>query len=293
MIESIEAIGIVGVGRMGVGIAYGALLGGFRVLLRDVSDDQIRTGIADIVGRAEADYRAGKLSRLEYDIVVSHLDATDSNDEWSRCRLIIEAVIEDEATKRSVYADLLSNIGESTVIATNTSSISVTRLASGTDRPDRFIGMHFAYPVHSMKLVELVRGIETSDSTFEIAKAFIERLDKTPVHVEDFPGFVVDRVLLSMINEAVYVLHEGVASVGDIDLAMRFGAHHPMGPLELADLLGLDRCLSLLQALHRGLSDTKYRPCPLLVKYVEAGWTGQKVQRGFYDYRSSIPVPSR
>lgn len=293
MIESVKTIGVVGTGRMGTGIAYEALFNGFHVLLSDTSDHQREAAVVQLRSRADRDYQAGKLTRLEIDILLAHIEAVDSDREFARCDLVIETVVEDEKIKRDVYRRLCSELHPDAILATNASSLPITRLAAETDRPDRFIGMHFMYPVHSMELVELVRGIATSDSTFEYAKQFVARLGKTAAVVEDFPGFIVDRVLLCMINEAVYALHEGVASILAIDTAMRFGAHQPMGPLELADFLGLDRCLSLMQVLHKGLSDTKYRPCPLLTKYVEAGWIGRKVGRGFYEYRGETPVPTR
>jgi 3-hydroxybutyryl-CoA dehydrogenase len=293
MTESVETIGIVGTGRMGTGIAYETLLNGFHVLLSDTSDHQLDAAVVQLRSRADRDYQAGKLTRLEYDILLAHIESVWSDQEFARCKLVIETVVEDEIIKRDVYRRLCSELHPDAILATNASSLPITRLAAETDRPERFIGMHFMYPVHSMELVELVRGIATSDSTFEYAKQFVARLGKTAAVVEDFPGFIVDRVLLCMINEAIYALHEGVASISAIDAAMRFGAHQPMGPLELADFLGLDHCLLLMQALHRGLSDTKYRPCPLLTKYVEAGWIGRKVGRGFYDYGGETPVPTR
>ena len=214
-------------------------------------------------------------------------------DDLANCDLVIETAIEKEDAKRKIFADLCASLKPEAIIATNTSSISITRLASSTDRPERFIGIHFMNPVPLMELVEVIRGIATDNDTFELAKVFVRKLGKTIAVSEDFPAFIVNRILLPMINEAIYTLYEGVGNVEAIDMAMRLGAHHPMGPLELADFIGLDTCLSVMQVLHEGLADTKYRPCPLLVKYVEAGWLGRKTQRGFYDYRGEKPVPTR
>lgn len=293
MSDANETVAVVGTGRMGTGIAYEAILNGFHVVLNDVSGTQLESAVGTLKSWARRDYEIGKLTRLEYDIAVAHIEPVHSGESLGKCKLVVEAVIEDEKVKQEVYRKLCSEIAPSAIIATNASSLPITRLAAETDRPEQFIGMHFMYPVRSMELVELIRGMATSDATFDFAKEFIKRLGKTAAVVEDFPGFVVDRVLLCMINEAVYTLHEGVASIAAIDAGMRFGAHHPMGPLQLADFLGLDRCLSLMQVLHKGLSDTKYRPCPLLTKYVEAGWLGRKAGRGFYDYSGDIPVPTR
>jgi 3-hydroxybutyryl-CoA dehydrogenase len=214
-------------------------------------------------------------------------------DDLADCDLVIETAVEKEDVKRKIFSDLCASLKPEAILATNTSSISITRLAASTDRPERFIGIHFMNPVPLMELVELIRGIATDDATFESSKAFVSRLGKTIAVAEDFPAFIVNRILLPMINEAIYTLYEGVGNVESIDTAMRLGAHHPMGPLELADFIGLDTCLSVMQVLYDGLADSKYRPCPLLVKYVEAGWLGRKTQRGFYDYRGEKPVPTR
>ena len=289
----IETIGIVGAGQMGGGIAHVSALAGYKVLLYDVSADRIENGIATIngnmarqvsSGKLEEDARKGAMSRIASAAEMADLAAAD---------LVIEAATEDETVKRKIYNQLCPVLNPTAILATNTSSISITRLAASTDRPERFIGIHFMNPVPLMKLVELVRGIATEDQTFEMAKAYVGKLDKTVTVSEDFPAFIVNRILLPMINEAIYTLYEGVGTVEAIDTAMRLGANHPMGPLQLADFIGLDTCLSIMQVLHDGLSDSKYRPCPLLVKYVEAGWLGRKAGRGFYDYRGEHPVPTR
>jgi len=291
--SSIKSVGIIGAGQMGNGIAHVVALGGFDVAMHDVkieAVDKARTTIERNMARqvsrgviTDADMHAA-LKRIGYAADLAGIGEAD---------LIIEAATEDEAVKRKIFIDLCPRLKKSTMLASNTSSISITRLASVTDRPERFIGMHFMNPVPMMQLVELIRGIATEDETFNEAKFFIERLGKTIAVSEDFPAFIVNRILLPMINEAVYTLYEGVGTVESIDKAMRLGANHPMGPLELADFIGLDTCLSVMQVLYEGLADSKYRPCPLLVKYVEAGWLGRKTQRGFYDYRGERPVPTR
>jgi 3-hydroxybutyryl-CoA dehydrogenase len=290
---TIETIGIVGAGQMGGGIAHVSALAGFKVLLFDVSTDRIEAGLATISGNLARQVAGGKLSDEARQTALGRLSAAPTYQDLAEADLVIEAATEDESVKRKIYAQLCPILNPEAVLATNTSSISITRLASATDRAERFIGIHFMNPVPVMKLVELVRGIATENETFEIAKQFVRRLEKTITVSEDFPAFIVNRILLPMINEAIYTLYEGVGSVEAIDTAMKLGANHPMGPLQLADFIGLDTCLSIMQVLHDGLSDSKYRPCPLLVKYVEAGWLGRKSGRGFYDYRGETPVPTR
>ena len=293
MTGKIETIGIIGAGQMGGGIAHVSALAGYNVLLYDVSVDRIEKGIATISGNLARQVASGKLDEKERKDAVSRIGSAAAMADLAAADLVIEAATEDETVKRKIYAQLCPQLNPTAVLATNTSSISITRLAAQTDRPERFIGIHFMNPVPVMKLVELVRGIATEDHTFELAKAYVKQLDKTITVSEDFPAFIVNRILLPMINEAIYTLYEGVGSVEAIDTAMKLGANHPMGPLQLADFIGLDTCLSIMQVLHDGLSDSKYRPCPLLVKYVEAGWLGRKSGRGFYDYRGEHPVPTR
>ena len=293
MTGKIETIGIIGAGQMGGGIAHVSALAGYNVLLYDVSVDRIEKGIATISGNLARQVASGKLDEKERKDAVSRIGSAAAMADLAAADLVIEAATEDETVKRKIYAQLCPQLNPTAVLATNTSSISITRLAAQTDRPERFIGIHFMNPVPVMKLVELVRGIATEDQTFELAKAYVKQLDKTINVSEDFPAYIVNRILLPMINEAIYTLYEGVGTVEAIDTAMKLGANHPMGPLQLADFIGLDTCLSIMQVLHEGLSDSKYRPCPLLVKYVEAGWLGRKSGRGFYDYRGEHPVPTR
>jgi 3-hydroxybutyryl-CoA dehydrogenase len=289
----IKTVGIVGAGQMGNGIAHVAASAGYDVLLYDISTDRIEKGIATINGNLARQVASGKMEEAARKKALAHISPAPQLADLAGADLVIEAASEDEQVKRKIFGELCPQLNPEAILATNTSSISITRLAAQTDRPERFIGIHFMNPVPVMKLVELVRGIATEDSTFEAAKAFVHDLDKTVTVSEDFPAFIVNRILLPMINEAIYTLYEGVGSVEAIDTAMKLGANHPMGPLQLADFIGLDTCLSIMQVLHDGLSDSKYRPCPLLVKYVEAGWLGRKVGRGFYDYRGEHPVPTR
>ena len=293
MTGKIETIGIVGAGQMGGGIAHVSALAGYNVLIYDLSPDRIEKGIATINGNMARQVHSGKLEEQARKDAMNRIAAAPAMADLAGSDLVIEAATEDETIKRKIYAQLCPQLNPEAILATNTSSISITRLAAQTDRPERFIGIHFMNPVPIMKLVELVRGIATEDKTFEAAREYVHRLDKTVTVSEDFPAFIVNRILLPMINEAIYTLYEGVGTVEAIDTAMRLGANHPMGPLQLADFIGLDTCLSIMQVLHDGLSDSKYRPCPLLVKYVEAGWLGRKTGRGFYDYRGETPVPTR
>jgi 3-hydroxybutyryl-CoA dehydrogenase len=289
----IKTVGVVGSGQMGSGIAHVCSLAGFNVRLNDLSEDRINAGLATINGNMARQVSKGAISDADRQAALDRIKPARTYDDLSACDLVIEAATENEEVKRKIFTNLSPSLRPETLLATNTSSISITRLAAATDRPERFIGIHFMNPVPVMQLVELIRGIATEDHAYESAKEFISKLGKTSTVSEDFPAFIVNRILLPMINEAIYTLYEGVGSVEAIDTAMRLGANHPMGPLQLADFIGLDTCLSIMQVLHEGLADSKYRPCPLLVKYVEAGWLGRKTKRGFYDYRGEKPVPTR
>jgi 3-hydroxybutyryl-CoA dehydrogenase len=293
MAGKIKKVGVVGAGQMGSGIAHVSALAGYDVMLNDLNAERIKAGLATINGNLARQVSKGTISEEVRQQALAHIKPAEKLADLATCDLVIESATEKEDVKRKILVDLCQNLKPEAILATNTSSISITRLAAVTDRPERFIGIHFMNPVPVMELVELVRGIATGDETFEASKAFIANLGKTYAVAEDFPAFMVNRILLPMINEAIYTLYEGVGSVAAIDTAMRLGAHHPMGPLELADFIGLDTVLSVMQVLHEGLADSKYRPCPLLVKYVEAGWLGRKAGRGFYDYRGDKPVPTR
>ena len=289
----IRKIGIIGSGQMGNGIAHVIALSGYEVVLNDLTKEKVDKALELIDRNLTRQVASGKITEEERKQALSRISYAETFQGLSDVDLVIEAATEDETVKRKIFVALCPFLKPEAVIATNTSSISITRLAAATDRPERFIGLHFMNPVPVMELVEMIRGIATEDVTFARAKEFVETLGKTTAVSEDFPAFMVNRVLLPMINEAVYTLYEGVGSVDAIDTAMRLGAHHPMGPLQLADFIGLDTCLSIMQVLYEGLADSKYRPCPLLVKYVEAGWLGRKTKRGFYDYRGEKPVPTR
>ena len=293
MALSIKKVGVVGAGQMGSGIAHVCALAGFDVRLNDIAADRVKAGIATINGNMARQVSRKRITEEQRQAALKKIVPTEMLDGLGDCDLVIEAATEKEDVKRTIFSSLCPSLKPDAILGTNTSSISITRLAASTDRPERFIGIHFMNPAPLMELVELIRGIATDDSTFEATKQFVAKLGKTIAVSEDFPAFIVNRILLPMINEAIYTLYEGVGNVEAIDTAMRLGAHHPMGPLELADFIGLDTCLSVMQVLHEGLADSKYRPCPLLVKYVEAGWLGRKTKRGFYDYRGEKPVPTR
>jgi 3-hydroxybutyryl-CoA dehydrogenase len=289
----IRKIGVIGAGQMGNGIAHVAALGGLDVVMHDVSREKIEAGLATITGNLARQVQKGTIDDASRQAALARIGSAMEPAGLGDCDLVIEAATENEDVKKRIYAGVCKSLKPTALLASNTSSISITRLAAASDRPERFIGIHFMNPVPMMQLVEIIRGIATDDETYHSAKAFVEGLGKTVTLSEDFPAFIVNRILLPMINEAVYTLYEGVGSVEAIDTAMRLGANHPMGPLQLADFIGLDTCLSVMQVLHDGLADSKYRPCPLLVKYVEAGWLGRKTKRGFYDYRGEKPVPTR
>ncbi len=292
-ISKIKVVGVIGAGQMGNGIAHVMALGGYDVKLSDVSEAQLEAALQSIGGNMDRQIERGRITAEDKSAALARIATGNSLEIFKDCDLIIESVTEDEEIKKQILRELCPLLKPEAIVCSNTSSISITRLASVTDRPDKFMGMHFMNPVPAMHLVELIRGIATEDEAFQIIKALTLSLGKTPATAEDFPAFIVNRILLPMINEAVYTLYEGVGSVEAIDTSMKLGAHHPMGPLELADFIGLDTCLAVMHVLYEGLADSKYRPCPLLVKYVEAGWLGRKVGRGFYDYSTDTPVPTR
>ena len=293
MTSTIKTVAVIGAGQMGVGIAHAVALGGYQVRLYDVAAERLPMALGVIAASLARQVERGGVTQAQADTALANISGVETLAEAGKSDLVIEAAVEDEATKKAVFAELVPHLGADTVLASNTSSISITRLASATDRPDRFIGLHFMKPAPVMKLVEIIRGIATSAATYDAAVAFAESLGKTTTNAEDFPAFIVNRILVPMINEAIYVLYEGVGNVASIDKALKLGANHPMGPLELADFMGLDVVLAIMNVLYDGLADSKYRPCPLLVKYVEAGWLGCKSGRGFYDYSGDVPVPTR
>jgi 3-hydroxybutyryl-CoA dehydrogenase len=289
----IQKIGVIGAGQMGNGIAHVMALAEYDVVLADVSQPALDRAMSVISKNMARQVSRDKISQGEMDAAMARITTTMTTADAGATDLVIEAATERETVKQAIFEDLLPHLLPHTILTSNTSSISITRLASRTDRPERFMGFHFMNPVPVMQLVELIRGIATDEETYKSCKAVVDRLGKTSASAEDFPAFIVNRILMPMINEAVYTLYEGVGNVSSIDQAMKLGANHPMGPLELADFIGLDTCLAIMNVLHDGLGDTKYRPCPLLSKYVEAGWLGRKTSRGFYDYRGDAPVPTR
>lgn len=291
--NQIKSVGIIGAGQMGGGIAHVCAMAGYDVTVHDVSADTLQDMLATISGNLARQVSSGKTTEAEREAALARISFAPEMSGLAAMDLVIEAATEDETVKRKIYQQLCPVLNPEAILATNTSSLSITRLASATDRPERFIGIHFMNPVPVMKLVELVRGIATEEVTFKTARAFIDTLDKTITVAEDFPAFIVNRILVPMINEAIFTLYEGVGDVASIDKALKLGANHPMGPLELADFMGLDVVLAIMNVLYDGLADSKYRPCPLLVKYVEAGWLGRKTGRGFYDYSGDAPVPTR
>jgi 3-hydroxybutyryl-CoA dehydrogenase len=292
-LDRLQRVGVIGAGQMGGGIAHVCALAGFDVVVTDINDEALQRGREAIERNLARQVARGKIHEEDKIAALRRIQMGLDYALFADCDMVIEAATEKEEVKREIFKKLTPVLKPDALIATNTSSISITRLASSTDRPGKFIGMHFMNPVPVMSLVELIRGIATDEDTFALTRELALKLGKTPVAAEDFPAFIVNRILLPMVNEAVYTLYEGVGSVEAIDTAMKLGANHPMGPLELADFIGLDTCLSVMQVLYEGLADSKYRPCPLLVKYVEAGWLGRKANRGFYDYRGTKPVPTR
>jgi 3-hydroxybutyryl-CoA dehydrogenase len=289
----IRTVGVIGAGQMGNGIAHVFALAGYDVILHDISQDALDKAMATIARNLDRQIARGKLTEADKAAALARIRPTTDLAQVGPTDLVIEAATESESIKTAIFAQLTPHLAPHTILTTNTSSISITRLASRTDRPERFMGLHFMNPVPVMQLVELIRGIATDEATYQTLLKVVHSLGKTPASAEDYPAFIVNRILIPMINEAVYTLYEGVGNVRSIDQALKLGANHPMGPLELADFIGLDTCLAIMNVLHEGLADTKYRPCPLLVKYVEAGWLGRKTGRGFYDYRGAEPVPTR
>ncbi|TCP40522.1 3-hydroxybutyryl-CoA dehydrogenase [Rhodovulum marinum] len=289
----IRTVGVVGAGQMGNGIAHVFALAGFEVTMHDISEDALGSALSTIGKNLDRQVSRGKITEDDKAAALSRIKTTKTLTDLGASDLIIEAATERETVKTAIFEDLQPHLKPDTILTSNTSSISITRLASRTDRPEKFMGFHFMNPVPVMQLVELIRGIATDEATYKTLLGVVEKLGKTAASAEDFPAFIVNRILMPMINEAVYTLYEGVGSVKSIDESMKLGANHPMGPLELADFIGLDTCLAIMNVLHDGLADTKYRPCPLLTKYVEAGWLGRKTSRGFYDYRGETPVPTR
>ena len=290
---TVSTVGVIGAGQMGNGIAHVMSLAGYEVYMNDVNPAALEASLGLIEKNMVRQLNSGRVTEAEQRAALARINRTTHLEELGDCDLIIEAATEDEKIKQKIFDSLLPHLSAHTILTSNTSSISITRLASRTDRPEKFLGFHFMNPVPVMQLVELIRGIATDQGTYDICLEVVNRLGKTAASAEDFPAFIVNRILMPMINEAVYTLYEGVGSVQSIDQSMRLGANHPMGPLELADFIGLDTCLAIMNVLHDGLADTKYRPCPLLTKYVEAGWLGRKTKRGFYDYRGEFPVPTR
>ena len=290
---AVQTVGVIGAGQMGNGIAHVLSQSGYSVLLNDVNQDALERAVERVRKNMDRQLRSGKISEDEINAAMGRIKTTLDLEELGTSDLIIEAATEDESVKQKIFESVLPHLKPETILTSNTSSISITRLASRTDRPEKFMGFHFMNPVPVMQLVELIRGIATDQDTYNSCLEVVNSLGKTAASAEDFPAFIVNRILMPMINEAVYTLYEGVGSVQSIDQSMKLGANHPMGPLELADFIGLDTCLAIMNVLHDGLADTKYRPCPLLTKYVEAGWLGRKTQRGFYDYRGETPVPTR
>jgi 3-hydroxybutyryl-CoA dehydrogenase len=291
--SKIRTVGVIGAGQMGNGIAHVCALGGYDVLLNDADAGRIDIAIQTITKNLTRQVQRNIVKQADMDAALKRIKGAPKYADLAASDLVIESILEQDEAKRKVFADLKAVLRPDAILASNTSSISITRLAAATDRSDKFIGLHFMNPAPVMEVVEIIRGLGTSQETYDTSIAFVESLGKQIANAEDFPAFIVNRVLVPMINEAVYTLYEGVGSVEAIDKAMRLGAHHPMGPLELADFIGLDTCLSIMQVLYEGLADSKYRPCPLLVKYVEAGWLGRKTERGFYDYRTDPPTPTR
>ena len=290
---TVSTVGVIGAGQMGNGIAHVMSLAGYEVYMNDVNPAALEASLGLIEKNMVRQLNSGRITEAEQTAALARIKRTANVEALGDCDLIIEAATEDEKIKQKIFDSLLPYLSAHTILTSNTSSISITRLASRTDRPEKFLGFHFMNPVPVMQLVELIRGIATDQETYDICLEVVNRLGKTAASAEDFPAFIVNRILMPMINEAVYTLYEGVGSVQSIDQSMRLGANHPMGPLELADFIGLDTCLAIMNVLHDGLADTKYRPCPLLTKYVEAGWLGRKTKRGFYDYRGEFPVPTR